>query len=214
MAIDAGIVGTAGLLALMSVISWALIIRQWLALRWMRRQLEALDAGLAGTQDLEALSTRLSGDDKAVCRRILEAAQGLGTPGGNYLQLDSQDRRDIALRSVLRSLEQLMGRGLVWLASIASTAPFVGLFGTVWGIFAALNEIADASEASIQTVAQPMGEALLMTAAGIAVALPAVIAFNRFSRARKDLTQDLWAVAEDLRQIVIASASEPTGRPA
>lgn len=214
MAIDAGIVGTAGLLALMSVISWALIIRQWLALRWMRRQLEALDAGLAGTQDLEALSTRLSGDDKAVCRRILEAAQGLAAPGGNYLQLDSQDRRDIALRSVLRSLEQLMGRGLVWLASIASTAPFVGLFGTVWGIFAALNEIADASEASIQTVAQPMGEALLMTAAGIAVALPAVIAFNRFSRARKDLTQDLWAVAEDLRQIVIASASEPTGRPA
>jgi len=92
------------------------------------------------------------------------------------------------------------------LASIASTSPFVGLFGTVWGIFGALSEIAQVSEASIQAVAQPMGEALLMTAAGIAVALPAVVAYNRFSRMRKDLAQDLWTLAEDLRDIIISEA--------
>jgi biopolymer transport protein ExbB len=99
-----------------------------------------------------------------------------------------------------------MSRGLGMLASIASTSPFVGLFGTVWGIFGALSEIAQVSEASIQAVAQPMGEALLMTAAGIAVALPAVVAYNRFSRMRKDLAQDLWTLAEDLRAIIISES--------
>jgi biopolymer transport protein ExbB len=116
---------------------------------------------------------------------------------------------------VLRSLDQLMSRGLGLLASIASTAPFVGLFGTVWGIFGALSEIAQVSEASIQAVAQPMGEALLMTAAGIAVALPAVLAYNRFSRQRKDLANDLWTLAEDIRQISnSAGLPHPQGRSA
>jgi len=207
MVIDAGIVGTAALLALMSVVSWTLIIRQWFALRWLRQQLEALCEGLQRTQNLAELSAEFGPQDASPCRRLLEAAQGLDAPAGNYLQLEREARNDIALRAVLRSLEKVMSRGLVLLASIASTAPFVGLFGTVWGIFAALSEIAQSSEASIQSIAQPMGEALLMTAAGIAVALPAVVAYNRFSRLRRDLAQDLWTTAEDLRQIVHGAAN-------
>jgi biopolymer transport protein ExbB len=202
MVIDAGILGTSMVLALMSLICWTLIIRQWMAMRWLRQNIDALTKALLQTDSLNDLSSAFSSRDHEACERMLDAAQGRDSPGGVYTQLEPQARSDIALRAVLRSLDQLMSRGLGLLASIASTAPFVGLFGTVWGIFGALSEIAQLSEASIQAVAQPMGEALLMTAAGIGVALPAVIAYNRFSRHRRDLANDLWTLAEDLRQIV------------
>ena len=215
MVIDVGIIGTAAVLALMSLTCWTLIIRQWFALRWIQRNIDALGTALVASPNLPALSQAFSNRDQEACKRILDAAQGLESPGGNYRQLEESSRRDIALRKVLRSLDQLMSRGLGLLASIASTAPFVGLFGTVWGIFGALSEIAQVSEASIQAVAQPMGEALLMTAAGIAVALPAVLAYNRFSRQRKDLANDLWTLAEDIRQISnSAGLPHPQGRSA
>ena len=206
MVIDAGILGTSVVLALMSLICWTLIIRQWMAMRWLRQNIDALTQALLQSRSLKDLSAAFTSRDREACKRMLDAAQGLDSPGGVYLQLEQQSRRDIALRAVLRSLDQLINRGLGLLASIAATAPFVGLFGTVWGIFGALSEIAQLSEASIQAVAQPMGEALLMTAAGIGVALPAVIAYNRFSRQSKDLASDLWTVAEDLRHIVACSA--------
>ena len=206
MVIDAGIVATGGLLALMSISSWTVMIRQWLTLRWMRRNVENLSNALIKHGNIKDLSLSFSNRSQELCKRMLDAAQGLHAPGGSYRQLDHQSRCDIALRAVLRSLDQTMSRGLGMLASIASTSPFVGLFGTVWGIFGALSEIAQVSEASIQAVAQPMGEALLMTAAGIAVALPAVVAYNRFSRMRKDLAQDLWTLAEDLRAIIISES--------
>lgn len=215
MVIDVGIIGTAAVLALMSLTCWTLIIRQWFALRWIQRNIDALGTALVASPNLAALSQAFSNRDQEACKRILDAAQGLESPGGTYRQLEESSRRDIALRKVLRSLDQLMSRGLGLLASIASTAPFVGLFGTVWGIFGALSEIAQVSEASIQAVAQPMGEALLMTAAGIAVALPAVLAYNRFSRQRKDLANDLWTLAEDIRQISnSAGLPLPQGRSA
>ncbi|NCV26234.1 MAG: MotA/TolQ/ExbB proton channel family protein [Betaproteobacteria bacterium] len=214
MVIDAGIIGTALLLALMSIMSWTLIIRQWLVLRWMRQGIDDLSKGMRNSDNLEGIIASLEARSDSASHRIVAAAQGKDAARGSYVHLDRQTRSDIALRGVLRALDQLMTRGLGVLASVASTAPFVGLFGTVWGIFGALTEIAQASEASIQAVAQPMGEALLMTAAGIGVALPAVVAYNRFSRWRKDLALELWTLAEDLRQIVQSLHAREAQHPA
>jgi biopolymer transport protein ExbB len=93
--------------------------------------------------------------------------------------------------------------GQVALASIGSTAPFVGLFGTVWGIYHALAGIAAAGTISIEKVSGPVGEALIMTAAGIAVAVPAVLAYNLFGKWIAGTEADLEGFAHDLREMAL-----------
>jgi biopolymer transport protein ExbB len=91
--------------------------------------------------------------------------------------------------------------GQVLLATVGSTAPFVGLLGTVWGIYHALTGISNAGQLSIAQVSGPVGEALIMTAAGLAVALPAVLAFNVMGRVINRLEQELEGFAHDLREL-------------
>ena len=91
-----------------------------------------------------------------------------------------------------------MESGLTFLATTAATAPFVGLFGTVWGIYHALIAIGMSGQAALEKIAGPVGEALIMTAAGLAVALPAVFAYNTFTRANRLILADLDAFAHDL----------------
>jgi len=102
-----------------------------------------------------------------------------------------------ALRQQLQKEKALMESGLGWLASIGSTAPFIGLFGTVWGIMHALKDISAEGNASLEVVAGPIGEALIATALGIAVAIPAVIAYNFFLRQNRQLLANLEHVATD-----------------
>src|SRR5690606_20436328 len=108
--------------------------------------------------------------------------------------------------SILRSALQRAGRGLDSglgvLASIGATAPFVGLFGTVWGIYHALVAIGFSGEASLDKVAGPVGEALIMTALGIAVAVPAVLAYNFLLRANREIARALDGFAQDLHACV------------
>lgn len=106
----------------------------------------------------------------------------------------SGDRRDLlerCLRQQLQKERRALESGLALLASIGSTAPFVGLFGTVWGIMNALQDITKAGNASLDVVAGPIGEALIATAIGIAVAVPAVLAYNLFLRRMKTMVADL-----------------------
>jgi biopolymer transport protein ExbB len=208
MVIDTVIALTSLVLLTMSIGSWTIIVRQALAQRGVRLGLDALGRRLRtesplprhalGADGTRGASVAASGNP---CKTLLDALEPGAFASGSYAQLPSAQRRDLALRDALSQLDRALGTGLGMLASIASTAPFVGLFGTVWGIFEALTAIADAGEGSIQQVAAPMGEALLMTAAGIVVALPAVIAYNRFSRERAQLAEALWNMAEDLRRI-------------
>jgi biopolymer transport protein ExbB len=93
--------------------------------------------------------------------------------------------------------------GQVLLASVGSTAPFVGLFGTVWAIYHALVGVAAAGSISIDKVSGPIGEALVMTAAGIAVAVPAVLAYNVFGKRVSDCEAELEGFAHDLREMVL-----------
>lgn len=117
------------------------------------------------------------------------------------------DWLEIRTQLVLRKIRAELGRKLSLLASIGSTAPFIGLFGTVWGIYLALVKIGEAGSASIAQVSVPVGEALTMTAIGLVVAIPAVLAFNLFSRANSKIMFELVNVAKEVELHMVASSS-------
>jgi biopolymer transport protein ExbB len=109
--------------------------------------------------------------------------------------------------SIQRAIERVQGRlqhGLALLATVGSTAPFVGLFGTVWGIYHALTAIGVAGQASIDKVAGPVGEALIMTAIGLAVAVPAVLGYNWLVRRNKAVMDEVRGFAADLHAVLLA----------
>ncbi len=115
--------------------------------------------------------------------------------------------------SVQRSIENIQNRlqdGLAFLATVGSTAPFVGLFGTVWGIYHALTAIGIAGQASIDKVAGPVGEALIMTALGLAVAVPAVLGYNWLVRRNKVAMESVRTFGADLHMVLLG-ASTPAG---
>ena len=111
--------------------------------------------------------------------------------------------------SIQRSVDTVVSRlqtGLAVLATVGSTAPFVGLFGTVWGIYHALTAIGIAGQASIDKVAGPVGESLIMTAIGLAVAVPAVLGYNWLVRRNKAALDHLRAFAADLHSVLLSGA--------
>jgi biopolymer transport protein ExbB len=112
------------------------------------------------------------------------------------------DRRASMLQSSLQS-------GMVVLASVGATSPFVGLFGTVWGIYHALISISIAGQASLDKVAGPIGEALIMTAMGLAVAVPAVLGFNGLLRGNKSLMERANYFAHDVQSALLAGSRVP-----
>jgi biopolymer transport protein ExbB len=120
------------------------------------------------------------------------AMQHLGSP---------QDGLERSLRQTVQNLQRRLESGLATLASIGSTAPFVGLFGTVWGIMHALQNISATGSASLDVVAGPIGEALIATAIGIATALPAVLAYNYFLRRMRLSIADLENFAHDFMRL-------------
>ncbi|MCA3237162.1 MAG: MotA/TolQ/ExbB proton channel family protein [Curvibacter sp.] len=122
---------------------------------------------------------------------------------------DSLDVSDWVTRCLRNSIEHTTARlqsGLAVLASVGSTAPFVGLFGTVWGIYHALLSIGAAGQATIDKVAGPIGEALIMTALGLAVAIPAVLGYNTLVRGNKAILGALNSFAHDLHAFFVTGA--------
>jgi biopolymer transport protein ExbB len=192
---------TAWALLAMSLISWFVILWkgwQWWRARRTARALEtfwaapALEAGTALLReaDAEALFT-------PVARAALQASAPAAR-GSLASELAPAEAVERALRLAVEGSVRRLDAGLTWLASIGSTAPFVGLFGTVWGIYHALIEIAASGQISIARVAAPVGEALIMTAAGLAVAIPAVLAYNAFLRVQRALAAEIDGFARDL----------------
>lgn len=121
-----------------------------------------------------------------------------------------------ALKQQIQKEKAKMDSGLGWLASFGSTAPFVGLFGTVWGIMDAMREISSQGSASLDVVAGPIGEALIATGIGIAVAVPAVLGYNFFIRLNRSANAKLEHFAEDFLQATIKGhlQQQPTQQPA
>jgi biopolymer transport protein ExbB len=129
--------------------------------------------------------------------------------------LEQVDLNTWVTMSIQRAVDNVSSRlqdGLAFLATVGSTAPFVGLFGTVWGIYHALTAIGIAGQASIDKVAGPVGEALIMTAFGLAVAVPAVLGYNWLVRRNKVALEQLRAFGADLHMVLLSGGVKP--RPA
>jgi biopolymer transport protein ExbB len=115
--------------------------------------------------------------------------------------------------SIQRAMENVQSRlqdGLAFLATVGSTAPFVGLFGTVWGIYHALTAIGIAGQASIDKVAGPVGESLIMTAMGLAVAVPAVLGYNWLVRRNKAAMEHVRGFGADLHAVLLSAPKSAT----
>ncbi len=209
-----GVGRVVGLLLLaMSVTAWVLIIwKAWLLRRASADIASAVPAFWDAATLEDGRARLLAADREGVLTPLLDAAAA--QPSGGTLDahahLESQLTR--RLRDALhRGLAHLQ-TGQVLLASIGSTAPFVGLFGTVWGIYHALAAIGTSGSIAIDKVAGPVGEALIMTAAGIAVAVPAVLAFNVFGKWVAACEGELEGFAHDLRELVLDRVGRsPTG---
>jgi biopolymer transport protein ExbB len=131
--------------------------------------------------------------------------------GAGVSQSESVTR---ALRSQIVRTQAGIEQGLTFLASVGSTSPFIGLFGTVWGIYHALVGLAGATQVVLDKVAGPVGEALIMTAAGLFVAIPAVLAYNALTRGNRIVMAQLDGFAHDLHVYLTTGARSGNVQPA
>lgn len=196
--------GVAVLLLAMSVASWVVIVwKSWL----LRRAGRDVARGMAAFWQAATLDdawSKVSVFDRDLLVQPLIAAtrlEGAGTlaSAGDRSQQLTRVLRD-ALHGVLRKLQF----GQVLLATVGSTAPFVGLLGTVWGIYHALTGMAGAGQVTIDRISGPVGEALIMTAGGLVVAIPAVLAYNVLGRMIAQIEADLEGFAFDLRELLLS----------
>jgi len=185
----------------MSVASWTVIVYKTWFLRRVGTDIAQGKAVFWQASDVaQAVRALQSVDRNAVLTPLAQAQQQLmhNTLGS---QGDVHTQRTRVLRDALHAVLQRLQWGQVLLATVGSTAPFVGLLGTVWGIYHALTGIASAGQLSIEQVAGPVGESLIMTAAGLGVALPAVLAFNVMGRMINRLEHELEGFAHDVRAL-------------
>jgi biopolymer transport protein ExbB len=207
---DAIIRCVAALLLLMSVSAWVVILWKGWLLRRVRSDMDRAVRAFWAAPDLEAGRAQLGAFDRERALLPLLAAAMAAPPGGTLEargHVDSQLTR--RLRDALHGVLAQLQFGQVLLASIGSTAPFIGLFGTVWGIYHALLGISAAGAMTIERVAGPVGEALVMTAAGLAVAIPAVLAYNVFGKLVGSCEAELEGFAHDLREMIMDAARAP-----
>lgn len=215
----------AGLLLMMSVASWVVIVwKIWLLQRAMGDTQRSTAAFWQARSMADALPAMQAFDREALVWPMVRAAQtqlfasqlGLAQRAEGSASASLGGAGDVAqqltrvLRDALHASVQKLQSGQVLLATVGAIAPFVGLLGTVWGIYHALTTIASAGQVNIATVAGPVGEALIMTAAGLAVAIPAVLGYNILGRLVGRMEADLEGFARDLRALL----SQPLETPA
>jgi biopolymer transport protein ExbB len=191
------------LLLAMSITAWVLILWKGWLLRRAGADIARAVPAFWDAAGIEAGRERLVANDRErVLLPLLDAAAAASGAGtlATRAHLESQLTR--RLRDALHRALAHLQLGQVALASIGSTAPFVGLFGTVWGIYHALLNIGAAGTITIDKVSGPIGEALVMTAAGIAVAVPAVLGYNIFGKQVAACEAELEGFAHDLRELM------------
>ena len=195
------------LLLVMSVGSWYVIIVKLLEQTKIGRQAKKTTSQFWNAGSVQQGAENLEGSSPF--RFIAEA--GIEATKKHDGLLQHVGFNEWVTLSIQRAIERIQSRlqgGLAFLATVGSTAPFVGLFGTVWGIYHALTAIGVAGQASIDKLAGPVGEALLMTAIGLAVAVPAVLGYNWLVRRNKSVLDDVRAFGSDLHSVILASASK------
>jgi biopolymer transport protein ExbB len=194
-------------LLLLSILVWGIGLAKWLVFhRTDRRNQSFLETfgRLAHMRDIQAVLH----DESSAFARICKAGMDELFKLQSSPALAPDDRREILLHALKAQSHQEQKRlesGLAVLASIGSTAPFIGLFGTVWGIMLALRNISATRSAGLDVVAGPIGEALIATAIGIATAVPAVLAYNYFLRKSRQASADMSLFASAFQNLIIKS---------
>lgn len=203
--------GTAAVMLVMSVLSWVVIVfKLWFMASAHRSVPKAIEAFWQMPNIAQAQARVKALDRQALVLPMAEAINqpGAAAGGPSLAQNAAQGQRLMrSLRSALGGASRQLQWGQTLLATIGATAPFVGLLGTVWGIHHALGTLAGSGQVDIAQLAGPVGEALVMTAAGLAVALPAVLAYNLLGRAASTLEALLEGFAHDLQSQFGADAA-------
>ncbi len=200
---DAVSKGVAFLLLAMSVSSWVVIVWKTWLLRRASGDVARSTAAFWQSASIDEAYPKVQAFDRVVLVTPLllaikiEATNTLAYAGDRSQQLTR------VLRDALHGVLDKLQFGQVLLATVGSTAPFVGLLGTVWGIYHALIGISSAGQITIDKISGPVGEALIMTAAGLAVAIPAVLAYNVLGRVIGRIEADLEGFARDLRELLL-----------
>ncbi|OAI14833.1 biopolymer transporter ExbB [Methylomonas koyamae] len=211
-----------GLLLLMSVTSWYFIaVKAWQGRLARRRSNQFLsEFWNAASLDEVAQSLHQHRDEEPFSHltyHAINASRHHAKHGTQRLQ-EAGSAGEFLTRAIRRVIDEETAKlewGLTVLASVASTAPFIGLFGTVWGVYHALIGIGQSGQGSLEQIAGPVGEALIMTGLGLAVAIPAVLAYNDCVRSNRVLLAQLDAFAHDLFAfLTTGSAIEPSAAPA
>jgi biopolymer transport protein ExbB len=188
----------AWVLLAMSLLSWFFIFSKAVTLLRVRRAAPAIDAFWAAPGVDDGLALLQAADREAVFAPLPAALASSGGAGGVAGGMAKADQVTRVLRQQIARSTHRVEAGLTFLASIGATAPFVGLLGTVWGIYHALANVSAAGIVQIDKVAGPVGEALIMTGFGLTVAIPAVLAYNGFNRLNRTTLAELDGFAHDL----------------
>ncbi len=199
------------LLALASVASWVMIFQRWMVLNRVRRQMDDFEDEFWSGVDLRELYTQLDEEPDNLTGSETVFLAGFR----EFLRLSEQSGADPdavmqgvqrAMRVALNHEEESLERHLAFLATVGSTSPYVGLFGTVWGIMNSFRSLANMSQATLASVAPGISEALIATAMGLFAAIPAVIGFNRFSARAEVLMKRYETFAEELTSVLYRAA--------
>ena len=198
------------ILLLASLSSWVMIFQRWLYLRRITVEVDEFEEHFWSGIDLRELYRELDGEE------VLTGIETLFVSGfREYSRLSEQSGADTdsimqgvqrAMRVVLNREEEKLETHLAFLATVGSTSPYIGLFGTVWGIMNSFRSLANMSQATLATVAPGISEALVATAMGLFAAIPAVIGYNRFSAKVEILTSRYDTFSEEFAAILYRAA--------
>ncbi|SNX29378.1 outer membrane transport energization protein ExbB [Polynucleobacter meluiroseus] len=205
-------------LLLASIATWVILLSRFWELRNLRKFKPELDQFWRATsfdQGMHSLTKHASNPFFRIAQAALDASTHHQSQSTNHRELlQTLNYSEWMARSLKNSIDAVaahLQKGLTFLGSTGAVAPFIGLFGTVWGIYHALIAISSSSSAQIDQVAGPIGEALIMTALGLAVAIPAVLGFNALNRANKLLVADLNRFGNDLLAYFVTGARVKSG---
>ena len=189
-------------LLVLSVGSWGVMLWKWRLLSRVGQDVARSMAAFWQATTFEEARQRVAQFDRDACLAPLLEATLLPVGGTLASAGDRHPQLTRVLRDALQGVVRRLQWGQVWLATAGSISPFVGLLGTVWGIFNALTGMAEGGQLTIDRVAGPVGEALIMTAAGLAVAIPAVLGYNILGRQVNQIEAELEGFAHDLRGLL------------
>jgi biopolymer transport protein ExbB len=196
-----------GILVIMSVGSWYIMVVKLLEQSRINRQAGTMDKRFWAAGSVREGASAL--EASSPFRFIAEyGSEALGGHKGLKGHIPMAEWVPMSIQASVERVQGQAQRGLAFLATVGSTSPFVGLFGTVWGIYHALTAIGVSGQASIDKVAGPVGEALIMTAIGLAVAIPAVLGYNWLARRNKVVMDKVRAFSEELNAVLLGSAGK------